>query len=58
MSEGSVRVSWDHSADDVVLYKLSWAPFIGGDTKEVSVLNKGTRREEMLFLTLLNLNLA
>lgn len=30
------QVSWDHSADDIVLYRLSWAPFTGGDTKEVS----------------------
>uniref|UniRef100_A0AAQ4S0R7 Collagen, type XIV, alpha 1a n=2 Tax=Gasterosteus aculeatus aculeatus TaxID=481459 RepID=A0AAQ4S0R7_GASAC len=29
------QVSWDHSADDIVLYRLSWAPFTGGDTKEV-----------------------
>ncbi|XP_037836071.1 collagen alpha-1(XIV) chain isoform X2 [Kryptolebias marmoratus] len=28
-------VSWDHSAEDIVLYRLSWAPFAGGDTKEV-----------------------
>ncbi|XP_069549336.1 collagen alpha-1(XIV) chain [Brachyistius frenatus] len=31
----SFKVSWDHSADDIVLYRLSWAPFTGGDTKEV-----------------------
>ncbi|XP_059920806.1 collagen alpha-1(XIV) chain [Gadus macrocephalus] len=35
VSEDSMRVSWDHSANDVVLYKLSWAPFTGGDAKEV-----------------------
>ncbi|KAM8871162.1 collagen alpha-1(XIV) chain isoform 2-T3 [Spinachia spinachia] len=29
------QVSWDHSANDIVLYRLSWAPFTGGDTKEV-----------------------
>uniref|UniRef100_A0A8C2XBB3 Collagen type XIV alpha 1 chain n=1 Tax=Cyclopterus lumpus TaxID=8103 RepID=A0A8C2XBB3_CYCLU len=29
------QVSWDHSANDIILYRLSWAPFIGGDTKEV-----------------------
>lgn len=32
----SFQVSWDHSASDIVLYRLSWAPFTGGDTKEVS----------------------
>lgn len=32
----SFQVSWDHSANDIVLYRLSWAPFTGGDTKEVS----------------------
>ncbi|KAK9513534.1 hypothetical protein VZT92_027060 [Zoarces viviparus] len=31
----SFQVSWDHSANDIVLYRLSWAPFTGGDTKEV-----------------------
>uniref|UniRef100_A0A8C6UGW9 Collagen type XIV alpha 1 chain n=1 Tax=Neogobius melanostomus TaxID=47308 RepID=A0A8C6UGW9_9GOBI len=31
----SFQVSWDHSASDIVLYRLSWAPFNGGDTKEV-----------------------
>ncbi|XP_037533181.1 collagen alpha-1(XIV) chain [Nematolebias whitei] len=29
------KVSWDHSAEDVVLYRLSWAPFAGGNTKQV-----------------------
>uniref|UniRef100_A0A3B5MBE3 Uncharacterized protein n=1 Tax=Xiphophorus couchianus TaxID=32473 RepID=A0A3B5MBE3_9TELE len=32
---GSFKVSWDHSATDIALYRLSWAPFSGGDTKEV-----------------------
>lgn len=32
----SFKVSWDHSAEDVVLYRLSWAPFAGGNTKQVS----------------------
>lgn len=32
----SFQVNWDHSASDIVLYRLSWAPFSGGDTKEVS----------------------
>ncbi|XP_031709277.1 collagen alpha-1(XIV) chain isoform X4 [Anarrhichthys ocellatus] len=31
----SFQVSWDHSANDIILYRLSWAPFTGGDTKEV-----------------------
>ncbi|KAG7256288.1 hypothetical protein CRUP_033452 [Coryphaenoides rupestris] len=35
VSADSLRVSWDHSADDVVLYKLSWAPFIGGGAEDV-----------------------
>ncbi|KAM6909847.1 collagen alpha-1(XIV) chain-like [Xenentodon cancila] len=35
ISTNSFQVSWDHSANDIVLYRLSWAPFTGGDTKEV-----------------------
>ncbi|XP_061572452.1 collagen alpha-1(XIV) chain [Cololabis saira] len=35
VSTNSFQVSWDHSANDIVLYRLSWAPFTGGDTKEV-----------------------
>uniref|UniRef100_A0A096MF24 Collagen type XIV alpha 1 chain n=1 Tax=Poecilia formosa TaxID=48698 RepID=A0A096MF24_POEFO len=35
VSAGSFKVSWDHSATDIALYRLSWAPFSGGDTKEV-----------------------
>ncbi|XP_068425396.1 collagen alpha-1(XIV) chain isoform X1 [Clinocottus analis] len=31
----SFQVRWDHSANDIILYRLSWAPFAGGDTKEV-----------------------
>uniref|UniRef100_A0A3Q2NPZ1 Collagen type XIV alpha 1 chain n=1 Tax=Fundulus heteroclitus TaxID=8078 RepID=A0A3Q2NPZ1_FUNHE len=31
----SFKVSWDHSAADIVLYRLSWVPFSGGDVKEV-----------------------
>ncbi|TKS81850.1 Collagen alpha-1(XIV) chain [Collichthys lucidus] len=34
VSTDSFRVSWDHSANDIVLYRLSWAPYTGGDTKE------------------------
>uniref|UniRef100_A0AAZ3S2A9 Collagen, type XIV, alpha 1a n=1 Tax=Oncorhynchus tshawytscha TaxID=74940 RepID=A0AAZ3S2A9_ONCTS len=33
----SFRVSWGHSAPGIVLYKLTWAPYDGGDTKEVMV---------------------
>lgn len=36
VSTDSFLVIWDHSANDIVLYRLSWAPFTGGDTKEVS----------------------
>ncbi|XP_039972835.1 collagen alpha-1(XIV) chain isoform X2 [Xiphias gladius] len=35
VSTDSFEVSWDHSASDIVLYRLSWAPFTGGDTNEV-----------------------
>ncbi|KAF3691727.1 Collagen alpha-1(XIV) chain Undulin Precursor [Channa argus] len=35
VSTESFEVSWDHSANDISLYRLSWAPFTGGDTKEV-----------------------
>uniref|UniRef100_A0A3B3VJQ0 Collagen type XIV alpha 1 chain n=1 Tax=Poecilia latipinna TaxID=48699 RepID=A0A3B3VJQ0_9TELE len=35
VNAGSFKVSWDHSATDIALYRLSWAPFSGGDTKEV-----------------------
>ncbi|XP_029958698.1 collagen alpha-1(XIV) chain [Salarias fasciatus] len=37
------KVSWDHSADDIVLYRLSWAPFTGGDTKEVVLSGSDNR---------------
>lgn len=40
VSVDSFQVSWDHSADDIVLYKLSWAPFSGGLRKEVSATIK------------------
>uniref|UniRef100_A0A4W6CGJ7 Collagen type XIV alpha 1 chain n=1 Tax=Lates calcarifer TaxID=8187 RepID=A0A4W6CGJ7_LATCA len=39
----SFAVSWDHSADDIVLYRLSWAPFTGGDTKEVVLSGSDNR---------------
>lgn len=36
VSTDSFKVSWDHSASDINLYRLSWTPFDGGNTKEVS----------------------
>nr|XP_020464152.1 collagen alpha-1(XIV) chain isoform X3 [Monopterus albus] len=39
----SFKVSWDHSADDIVLYRLSWAPFAGGDSKEVILSGSDNR---------------
>uniref|UniRef100_UPI0037E884CC collagen alpha-1(XIV) chain isoform X2 n=2 Tax=Semicossyphus pulcher TaxID=241346 RepID=UPI0037E884CC len=39
----SFQVSWDHSASDIVLYRLSWAPFTGGDTKEVLLSGSDSR---------------
>uniref|UniRef100_A0A8D3BK86 Collagen alpha-1(XIV) chain-like n=1 Tax=Scophthalmus maximus TaxID=52904 RepID=A0A8D3BK86_SCOMX len=39
ISTDSFEVGWDHSANDIVLYRLSWAPFTGGDKKEVSNKN-------------------
>ncbi|XP_069394076.1 collagen alpha-1(XIV) chain isoform X2 [Paralichthys olivaceus] len=39
----SFQVSWDHSASDIVLYRLSWAPFTGGDTKEVILSGSDNR---------------
>lgn len=38
VNTNSFQVSWDHSANDIVLYRLSWAPFTGGNTKEVSAV--------------------
>ncbi|KAJ8000142.1 hypothetical protein DPEC_G00201770 [Dallia pectoralis] len=35
VSTDSFRVSWQHSAQDVVLYKLTWIPTRGGETKEM-----------------------
>jgi hypothetical protein len=37
VSTESFRVTWEHSAQDVVLYRLTWTPIRGGDTKEVCV---------------------
>nr|XP_046254827.1 collagen alpha-1(XIV) chain-like isoform X2 [Scatophagus argus]XP_046254828.1 collagen alpha-1(XIV) chain-like isoform X2 [Scatophagus argus]XP_046254829.1 collagen alpha-1(XIV) chain-like isoform X2 [Scatophagus argus] len=46
----SFQVSWDHSANDIVLYRLSWAPFKGGDTKEV-VLSGSDNRYTLMGLS-------
>uniref|UniRef100_A0A3Q3WAZ5 Uncharacterized protein n=1 Tax=Mola mola TaxID=94237 RepID=A0A3Q3WAZ5_MOLML len=35
VSTDSFQVSWDHSTNDIVQYKLFWTPITGGDTKEV-----------------------
>uniref|UniRef100_A0A8C8IIQ9 Collagen, type XIV, alpha 1b n=1 Tax=Oncorhynchus tshawytscha TaxID=74940 RepID=A0A8C8IIQ9_ONCTS len=45
VSTESFRVTWEHSAQDVVLYRLTWTPTRGGDTKEV--LN-GNRNSHLL----------
>uniref|UniRef100_A0A6Q2Y7T8 Collagen, type XIV, alpha 1b n=1 Tax=Esox lucius TaxID=8010 RepID=A0A6Q2Y7T8_ESOLU len=41
VSTESFRVSWQNSAQDVVLYKLTWTPTSGGETKEVCVWMPG-----------------
>ncbi|XP_070822031.1 collagen alpha-1(XIV) chain isoform X2 [Chaetodon trifascialis] len=43
VSTDNFQVSWDHSANDIVLYRLSWAPFAGGDTKEVVLSGSDNR---------------
>ncbi|KPP78685.1 hypothetical protein Z043_101799 [Scleropages formosus] len=37
VSTESFQVSWDHAAQDVVLYRLSWKPTGGRDAKEMLV---------------------
>ncbi|KAF3706985.1 Collagen alpha-1(XIV) chain Undulin Precursor [Channa argus] len=37
ISTESFRVSWEHSASDVVLYRLTWTPTDGGDSEEALV---------------------
>ncbi|XP_029359212.1 collagen alpha-1(XIV) chain-like isoform X2 [Echeneis naucrates] len=43
VSTDSFEVSWDHSANDIILYRLSWAPLTGGDTKEVVLTGADNR---------------
>ncbi|XP_044215534.1 collagen alpha-1(XIV) chain isoform X1 [Thunnus albacares] len=43
VSTNSFQVSWDHSANDIILYRLSWAPFTGGDTNEVVLSGSDNR---------------
>uniref|UniRef100_A0A7N6A544 Collagen, type XIV, alpha 1a n=1 Tax=Anabas testudineus TaxID=64144 RepID=A0A7N6A544_ANATE len=50
VSTDSFEVSWDHSASDIILYRLSWAPFTGGNTKEV-VLSGSDNRYTLTGLT-------
>ncbi|KAG9281287.1 collagen alpha-1(XIV) chain-like [Astyanax mexicanus] len=38
VSTDRFRVSWQHAASDVTLYKLTWTPVRGGETRE-SVIN-------------------
>uniref|UniRef100_A0A8C9ZLQ8 Collagen type XIV alpha 1 chain n=1 Tax=Sander lucioperca TaxID=283035 RepID=A0A8C9ZLQ8_SANLU len=37
ISTDSFRVSWQHPASDVVMYRLTWTPTDGGDSEEVLV---------------------
>uniref|UniRef100_A0A3Q2NTM2 Collagen type XIV alpha 1 chain n=1 Tax=Fundulus heteroclitus TaxID=8078 RepID=A0A3Q2NTM2_FUNHE len=37
VSSDGFRVSWQHAASDVVLYRLIWTPTDGGDSEEVLV---------------------
>ncbi|XP_055732321.1 collagen alpha-1(XIV) chain isoform X2 [Salvelinus fontinalis] len=46
VSTESFRVTWEHSAQDVVLYRLTWTPTRGGDTKEMLV--NGNRNSHLL----------
>uniref|UniRef100_A0A8C4EBK3 Collagen alpha-1(XIV) chain n=1 Tax=Dicentrarchus labrax TaxID=13489 RepID=A0A8C4EBK3_DICLA len=50
VSTDGFQVSWDHSANDIALYKLSWAPLTGGDTKEV-VLSGTDNRYSLIGLS-------
>lgn len=35
VSTDNFRVSWQHAASDISLYRLSWTPANGGETREV-----------------------
>uniref|UniRef100_A0A6Q2Z1M2 Collagen, type XIV, alpha 1b n=1 Tax=Esox lucius TaxID=8010 RepID=A0A6Q2Z1M2_ESOLU len=48
VSTESFRVSWQNSAQDVVLYKLTWTPTSGGETKEVCMLLNGNMNSHLL----------
>ncbi|XP_077382117.1 collagen alpha-1(XIV) chain isoform X2 [Festucalex cinctus] len=37
------QVIWDHSADDIIVYRLSWAPLTGGAAKEVVLIGSVNR---------------
>ncbi|KAM7382659.1 hypothetical protein PAMP_002381 [Pampus punctatissimus] len=39
----SFQVSWDHSANDIILYRLSWAQFVADDSKEVILSGRDNR---------------
>ncbi|KAM9806954.1 collagen alpha-1(XIV) chain isoform 1-T1 [Syngnathus typhle] len=43
VSSDGFQVNWDHSADDIIVYRLSWAPLAGGDTKEVILSGSDNR---------------
>lgn len=51
VSTDSFLVIWEHSANDIALYRLSWAPFTGGDTKEVSTKPPSTLVTVKMLLT-------
>ncbi|KAM7420454.1 hypothetical protein PAMA_014937 [Pampus argenteus] len=43
VNTSSFQVSWDHSANDITLYRLSWAPFVGDFLKEVILSGSDNR---------------
>ncbi|XP_037128809.1 collagen alpha-1(XIV) chain [Syngnathus acus] len=43
VSSDGFQVNWDHSADDIIVYRLSWAPLAGGNTKEVILSGSDNR---------------